>query len=201
MKIVVTGSSGFIGKKLVSQLKCENHEVVEFNRNFKKVECDRIYHLACPSTTEKIKENPTQIIDIIVDKTREALNIDESALFVNASTIGVLEIENNFQGCYNIAKLCMEFYLNHINRKVINYRLPAVYGEGMHDDNFIKRCVDGRAYEPKEPNKKYYIAHIDDVIKSLIELKPVDIEETTLGKIYEQFNFGRRRIYRSTFGS
>ena len=57
----------------------------------------------------------------------------------------------------------------------------------MHDDNFIKRCIDNTAYLPKNPEQEYFIAHIDDVVNSLIDLKPIEIEETTLGNIYELY--------------
>jgi nucleoside-diphosphate-sugar epimerase len=92
----------------------------------------------------------------------------------------------------------MEIYLEFTKRDIINYRLPAVYGSGMHDDFFIKRCVDGKAFKPINPEIIYYISHVDDVVESLIELKPLKIEAITLGQIYEQFGIGRRRIHRPT---
>lgn len=200
-KVVVTGYTGFIGKKLVTELDSRGFKVIKMNYDYFQIECDRIYHLACPSTTQKIKENPTKIMDIIFDMTRQAIKICPSALFVNASTYGVNYIDDSKQSCYNIAKLSMEYYLKYSGINYINYRLPSIYGEGMHDDNFIKRCVDNTAYLPKNPEQEYFIAHIDDVIDSLINLTPIEIEETTLGNIYEQFNSGRRRIYRSTLNS
>lgn len=200
-KVVVTGHTGFIGKKLVTELKIRGFEVIKMGYNYFSVDCDRVYHLACPSTTEKINENPTQIMDIIFDLTRKAIKICPSAIFVNASTYGVNYIDDSKQSCYNIAKLSMEYYLKYSNTNYINYRLPSVYGEGMHDDNFIKRCIDNTAYLPKNPEQEYFIAHIDDVVNSLIDLKPIEIEETTLGNIYEQFNSGRRGLHRTTFNT
>jgi hypothetical protein len=64
----------------------------------------------------------------------------------------------------------------------------------MHNDNFIKRCIDNRAYEPKNPEQKYFISHIDDVIDSLINLTGLKIEETTLGQIYKEFTSGKRSL-------
>jgi len=200
-RIAITGHTGFIGKNLIVSLLKKGYDVHLVNKDFNEIECDRIYHLACPSTTEKINENPTKIMDIIFDVTRQAMKICPSALFVNASTYGVNYIDDSKQSCYNIAKLSMEYYLKYSNIKHINYRLPSVYGEGMHDDNFIKRCIDNTAYFPKNPEQKYFIAHIDDVVDSLINLKPIEIEEITLGKIYEQFNSGRRRLHRPTLNT
>jgi nucleoside-diphosphate-sugar epimerase len=198
-KVVVTGSTGFIGNKLCIEFEKRGFKVIKMHHNFFHVEnCDRIYHLACPSTTEKINENPIKIMDIIFDKTRQAIDICKSALFINASTYGVNFIDDSKQSCYNIAKLSMEYYLKYSGVKYLNYRLPSVFGEGMHDDNFIKRCIDNRAYKPKNPDQKYFISHIDDVVDSLINLTDLKIEETTLGNIYEQFNSRRRGLHRTT---
>lgn len=197
-KVVVTGATGFIGKKLVEELIKRDYEVVAFGRQFYPVECERVYHLASPSTSEKINADPTGVMDIILDKTREALNICSTAFFINASTKGVIDIDNTPQGCYNISKLCMEMYIQHKNIRHLNYRIPSVYGEGMHQDNYIKRCVDNRAFYPHTPEKMHYISHIDDVVDCLIELKPLKIEAITLEQIYEQFNIRRRGIHRST---
>jgi nucleoside-diphosphate-sugar epimerase len=193
-KIAVTGSTGFIGKNLVAGLERAGYEVIQITKQFEQVECSKVYHLACPSTTEKINKNPIEIMDIIFDKTRQAMNICRSALFVNASTYGVNFIDDSKQSCYNIAKLSMEYYLKYSDIKYLNYRLPSIYGEGMHDDNFIKRCIDKKAYEPKNLEQKYYISHIDDVVDSLINLTEIKVEETTLGTIYEQFSSGKRGL-------
>lgn len=199
-KIAVTGYNGFIGKHLVQALLKAGHIVYPIDRNFKSVKCDKIYHLACPSTTEKINEDPCGVIDTIVDVTRRALDICPTAKFINASSIGAgqIDLDNNPQNAYNIAKRCMEVYLQFSRRDYVNYRLPAVYGPGMHDDFFIKRCVDGRAHKPTYSATLYSIAHIDDVVDALINLTPLKQEEITLGEIYEQFNSGRRGLYRST---
>jgi nucleoside-diphosphate-sugar epimerase len=194
-KIVVTGSTGFIGSNLCLQLEKRGFDVIRMNRSFFPIEsCYRIYHLACPSTTKRINDNPTEIMDIIFDRTRQALDICRSSLFINASTYGVNFIDESKQSCYNIAKLSMEYYLKYSGIKYLNYRLPSVYGEGMHDDNFIKRCIDNTAYKPKNPEQKYFISHIDDVIESLINLTELKIEETTLGSIYKDFGSGKRGL-------
>ena len=112
--------------------------------------------------------------------------------------MGATELDDTAQGAYNIAKRCMEVYLKHSGVDYINYRLPAVYGEGMHNDQFIKRCVDGTAYRPATPNRAYYIAHINDVVDALINLTSVNVEIITLGEIYELFNSGRRGLHRPT---
>ena len=54
-KVVVTGATGFIGKKLVEELIKRDYEVVAFGRQFYPVECERVYHLASPSTSHSCR--------------------------------------------------------------------------------------------------------------------------------------------------
>ena len=199
-KVAVTGHSGFIGTHLVEELNLRGFDVVKIGRDYSPTKCNRIYHLACPSTTEAISKDPNAIMDTILDGTRQALNICPTAMFINASSIGAsyISLDQSPQLSYNIAKRCMEVYLENCEVELYNYRIPSVYGEGMHDDNFIKRCIDGRAFAPTNPDEEYFIAHVSDVVDALITLTPIKIEKTTLGTIYEHFSTGRRRLHRST---
>lgn len=200
MIVAVTGSNGFIGRNLVHGLLDCGHQVIKINRRMEPLQpdmqVDRVYHLACPSTTRDIKADPTGIMDIIFDGTRRAMQIFPSATFINASSKGIFNLDNTPQGCYNIAKRAMETYLEFSDIDYVNYRIPSVYGPDMHDDMFIKRCVDGTATRPTEPNRMHYIAHIDEVVNALIELREIETEEITLGNIYEHFTTRRRGLYR-----
>jgi nucleoside-diphosphate-sugar epimerase len=195
-RIAVTGSTGFIGTHLVEELLKRGNIVHPIRRDFKSVECDIVYHLACPSTTEFINANPRVVMDIILDRTRQALEICPTALFINASSFGVEDIDKSPQGAYNVAKRCMEIYLEHSAGVFgyINYRIPSVYGPGAPANSFVQRCIDGTAYKPTMPNKIHYIAHIDDVVKALADCSRISVEEITLGEIYEQFGNGKRKI-------
>ncbi len=188
MVVAVTGHSGFIGKYLCKAILDRGWTLIKVNKSFDAVNCDRIYHLACPSSTHKINADPIDVIDTIVDGTRSAMAICPDAIFVNASSIGAKYIdEPGPQGGYNSAKRLMEIYLSLSDIEFVNYRLPSVYGDGMSKDSFIQRCIDGNAYRPKTPNKMHYIGHIDNIVSSMIEMSPLKVEEISLGDIYERF--------------
>ena len=201
-KVAVTGSTGFIGSHLVEGLLKAGHTVypIEGDWPYEPREVDRIYHLACPSAKEFLVNNPQQVMDIIMDKTREAMAICPTALFINASSMGAAEVDIDERGqkAYNNAKRCMEVYLEHGKMKYLNYRIPSVYGENMRNDNLIKRCVEGRATPPTDPERVYYISHVDEVVHALVNLYPLNMEQITLGEIYESFNSGRRGLHRPT---
>jgi nucleoside-diphosphate-sugar epimerase len=197
-KAVVTGSTGYIGSHLVPALKSAGFEVIEMGRDFWPVECDRIYHLACPSSSAAINNNTIEVMDAILDKTREAIEICPTALFINSSSMGATEPNDpDPQGAYNVAKLCMEVYIKHKNIKYINYRIPSVYNPAIRNDGLLKRCFEGKgAYPPKNPDKIYFIGHMDDVIDALVNLTPMPVEFLSLGEIYEQFSTWRSGLCR-----
>lgn len=197
-KVAVTGYTGFIGRHLVEALTKRGFIVYPIGRDFRPVECDRVYHLANPSSTEVIMNNPLYVIDAIVDNTRKAMDICPDALFVNASSKGAAFIEDGPQGGYNIAKRLMEIYLSLSSNKCLNYRIPSVYGLGMHESMFIKRCVEKKAYVPHNRSQIHYIAHVTEVVDAMIDLRQIEIEEITLGEIYESFGSGRRGLHRPT---
>lgn len=198
-KIAITGSNGFIGSCLVTKLLDQGHQIIKIARHMPPTDCDIVYHLACPSSTRFINNNPLGIVDIIVDGTRKALDINPTAKFVFASSYGAgeLTLDKSPQLNYNSAKFLMEQYLEHSSRDVVIYRLPSVYGIGMSNDAFVKKCIDKNAYKPKNPNKKHYIAHIDYVVEQMSKLEQVEAEEISLGEIYEEFGSGRRGLYRA----
>lgn len=189
--VAITGQRGFIGKHLTNALVANGFIIKN------SYDVDRVYHLACPSTTIEINNNTTKVMDTILDVTRTVIKNYPNSKIINASSLGAEYIDSSSQGAYNIAKRCMEIYLEHSKIDYLNYRLPAVYGPGMKDDHFIKRCIDGRAFKPTEPDRIYFIAHIDTVVDAMIHLKELTIETITLGEIYEQFTSGRRGLYRT----
>ena len=157
-------------------------------------EFDRVYHLACPATPEKIHGDPIGTMNSIMDATRQALNVCPTALFINASSQGAAYPNvNTPMGAYNAAKLCMEVYQRYTNHAVISYRLPAVYGPGMNRKFFIPQCIDGSAYFPTE-NRDYAIAHISDVVEDLADLNTIRARNTTLIETYHKFTFGEWNI-------
>jgi UDP-glucuronate decarboxylase len=99
-KIIVTGGAGFIGSWLCERLLDQKHEVVCLDNMFTShreniahlidhhnfeflrhdvcdpwhIECDEIYHLACPASPVHYQRNPVRTIETAMIGTRNALD-------------------------------------------------------------------------------------------------------------------------------
>ena len=158
MKILVTGSSGFIGKHLLDKLD----GCIPFDRfpenaigngditilddiiNASK-DCDGIIHLAAISRVSDCEDNPKSCVDVNINGT---LNVLLSAIKNNINWIGVVTtgeiewIENQeiqsfkkIDNLYGVSKLTTELLVDVVgtkaNLKSTIYRIcSAVFGEG-----------------------------------------------------------------------
>ena len=100
MKILVTGSGGFVGKHLVFALKQKRHEVFGFDKSkgfdildFEAIKkavkgMDAVYHLAA-----SLDEHDTRLFETNVDGTKNTLEASakqQAGQFIFLSTVGVM---------------------------------------------------------------------------------------------------------------
>lgn len=97
MKILVTGSAGFIGNHLVKTLRERKHEITEFDLKLgnditKEIpgDYDIIYHLAA-YTLIQARSNPQKAIDVNIKGTLNILELvrkcDAKVIFTSASSV------------------------------------------------------------------------------------------------------------------
>lgn len=189
MKILVTGSSGFIGSNLVEQLK-KNYEIVTFDIKDDKKEdvrnldsllkklhgCGAIVHLAALCIDSESNEKPLEYFSTNFSGT---LNVLEAARMlgikkiINASSAGVGNRTPYSLSKLQAEQLCELFAKNH-GIQVASLRFFNVYGleneKGVIYE-FIKRLKDSKPLiVNNDGNQVRDYVHVRDVVKTIKKL-------------------------------
>lgn len=227
-KILVTGGSGFVGSHLVDRLMLVGHEVIVVDnfqtgrrenvshwlghRNFSMLqhdvvdplwlECDEIYHLACPASPPAYQEDEIRTVKTCVTGTLNILGLARraGARFLLASTseiYGDPEVHPQMEeyrgcvntiglrACYDEGKRCAETltycYQRQHGVEVRVARIFNTYGprmdpkDGRVVSNFITQALKGEPmtiYGNGEQTRSFQFVH--DLVSGLISLMESD---------------------------
>lgn len=218
MKVLVTGSNGFIGKNLISHLsEIENVEIISYDKGdtFDKIvnlidEIDFIFHLAGvnrPTNTSEFYEGNADLTKLIVDLLK-----DKNIPIIITSSIQA-ERDNDYgkskKQAEDIAKNYKYSYI---------YRLHNVFGKWCKPNynsvvaTFCNNIANDLEITVNDSNTELELIYIDDIIKEFINVmngnKPSDQIDNicyinprykvTLGKIVEllhEFKKSMNSIY------
>ena len=214
MRIVVTGSRGFIGSKLLPALKELDHEVIELDimngfdiskwESVKEISrFDVVMHLAAISYVPKSYEIPRKMFDVNINGTLNMLELcrinDAKMIFTSSYVYGkpkYLPIDERHPtesfNPYCQSKLIGESLCKSYNKDfgvpVIIFRPFNIYGEGQNDNFLIpmiqKQIKVGKVVKLKDSRPKRDFIHVDDVVSAYC--KAVNYNKTE----FEIFNLG-----------
>ena len=135
MKIVVTGSRGFIGRNLCVHLQEQQHDVLEVHRETPQSdvllylqEADFVFHLAGANRPLDPKEFQSVNVDLtrlIVDFLTESNRSVPIALTSSTQA----EIDNDYGVSKLAAEKLVQSYSDNTGAAVYVYRLPNVFGK------------------------------------------------------------------------
>ncbi|MDR1012569.1 MAG: NAD-dependent epimerase/dehydratase family protein [Coxiellaceae bacterium] len=184
MKILITGSEGFIGKNLFSKLK----ELPEINivRLSRKSSIEYLREQVSDGNIEFIfhlagVNRPTDICKFIdnSDFTRMLCNL----IITSEKKIPIVfssSIQANLDNPYGVSKLESEKILLDYGKKtnalVYIYRLPNVFGKWCRPNynsvvaTFCYNINKGLPIQIHDPNTSIRLVYIDDVVSSFIEI-------------------------------
>lgn len=199
MKLLVTGSNGFLGQHLVKSLQSRGHVLTSYDllknndtsnsiigdladkdkisdvvKNF-----DMVIHLGAISDIDECQNNPQDAINVNLLGTINLLNAcvkNNVKNFVFASSIYVNGSEG---GIYRYTKQSSELIINEYGKifdiKYLILRYGSLYGPGSNENNGLYRIIKNAlensyvSYEGNKDTTREYI-HVVDAATATIEL-------------------------------
>ena len=167
-KILILGSSGFLGSHLVKFL-LKNNEVVQFDMNpppqkitgsefikgsildktlvtSEMKDVDIVYHFAAMTDIDIVNDNPAQAIEVNIAGTSNVLEAcvqEKIERFIFSSSVYVY---SEFGGVYKSTKQACELLIEDYNKMHdLGYtilQLGSVYGPGAKQINLISRLIN-----------------------------------------------------------
>lgn len=213
MKVLITGSKGFIAKNLIVTLQqMKNIEIVSFNRNddleqldLYTKECNFVLHLAGVNRPKDIKEyikGNYELTNLLLNSLKKSKN--NCPVLFTSSTQALL---NNPYG--KSKKACEDQILEYSKEtgtKALIYRLPNVFGKWCkpnYNSAVATFCYNISRELPitiNDPTIEMKLVYIDDVVEEIVNALsgnenlvgsfcevPV-VHTATLGKIVDLIN-------------
>ncbi len=198
MKILITGSNGFIGKNLVEELKKirdgENKtrpgltiaEIFEYNTNsgLKMLEqycsqADFIFHFAAVCRPKEITEYMTNNHGLVMQLLDNLCRYHNTCPIMFSSSIQASLIGRFYNSEYGRSKLASEElffeYSKKTKSKVLVYRLPNLFGRwGRPNYNsvvatFCSAIANDQNYVINGRDTELELLYIDDLINGLLD--------------------------------
>lgn len=215
MKVLVTGSNGFIGKHTCLRLKREGFEVLEYDVNnsekelVSSVNCaDFIIHLAGinrPLSIDEFYDGNTNFTKKLVDLVKKSGR--STPIIFSSSTQASLDND------YGKSKKLAEDYLLSSGLPVYVYRLANAFGKwGRPNYNsacatFCYNSAHGLDIQIRDPNYVVHYNYVDDIVNEflrilslkeykgsneILSVKPV--HDCSLGKLAELLYYFKGEI-------
>ena len=175
MRVLITGSNGFLGNHLLNYLSHKNIDVfgidisnsekknsktlvgdindIKFINNIFKKKIDIIFHFAALADINYCSDNPLEVVNGNIVNTVKLLNFakkNKVKRFIFASSVYVNSNEGSF---YKSSKIASESFIKEFNKKFnLNYtilRFGSLYGPGSDTSNGVHRIIERALNENK----------------------------------------------------
>lgn len=177
MRVIITGSEGFIGKALTASLSAKGVEVIGIDRKSQREArhiwqfappegVDAVYHLA--AQTSVFNTNiPAIVEDNIIDFIEVCDYCNETGaklIYASSSTANPC----NTTSMYGISKRFNEQYANCYNSRAVGVRLHNVYGPSQRQGTLLWYLLNEKRVKLYNNGKTLrHFTYIDDVVEGL----------------------------------
>lgn len=206
MRVLITGSDGFIGKNLTTHIdQLQEFEILTFTRSDslkslqnKVNKSDVIVHLAGENRPKDINEfevSNVQLTNEICNSVK--LSKKKIPIFFSSSIHAQLSDnpdDSNTNSSYSRSKKDAETLLENFsesnNSPIIIYRLPGVFGKWCKPDynsvvaTFCNNIANDIPITINDSNITLNLVHIDDLVNQII----LDIKELQQGLVFKKTN-------------
>ncbi len=179
MKVLITGSKGFIGKNLLVHLKeMKDIEIVEYDKDddFSKIEreinsLEIIFHLAGVNRSDE-KEDFYNVNTNLTKKIINLLNVKK----LNIPLVYSSSIQAEFDNDYGKSKKKAEDYIIKSYANSFIFRLHNVFGKWCNPNynsvvaTFCNNIALGKEITITDPDKVMELVYIDDVCYSFLNV-------------------------------
>ncbi|WP_348923186.1 NAD-dependent epimerase/dehydratase family protein [Enterococcus rotai] len=182
MKILITGSAGFLGKNLISELRNQGYnEILSFDRETEISLLDEyckqaefVFHLAGinrPKNDEEFMEGNFGFTTFLLNKLKE--NNNDCPIMISSSIQA--NLDNNYGKSKKAGEDALLKYSEETGAKVYVYRFPNLYGKWSKPNyntvvaTFCYKIARKLPIQINNPKTMLELAYIDDVVKELIE--------------------------------
>lgn len=181
MRILITGSKGFIAKNLITELENRGHkDLLLCNRDTSMEEleqyiekCDILIHLAGVNRPVNEKDYHTGNVEFTETLIRLLEEKKKSVPVLYSSTI--LETRHKFYGeSKRAAERLLQEYANKSGASLFIFRLPNVFGKWCRPNynsfvaTFCYNVAHGLDITINDPEVKVTLAYIDDVVNAIL---------------------------------
>ena len=199
MKILITGSNGFIGKNLKVELQNRGYnEILEWNKTTSEKEintytrnCNFVIHLAGENRPKDIKDFEVVNVGLTQKLIKKLTANNNKCPIIFASSIQA-DLDNEYGRTKKKAEEIIQKYGKENNINTYIYRLPNVFGKWCKPNynsviaTFCNNIVRGLPVKLNDKDIVLELAYIDDVVSEFIEV--MKEERTTDSKEIRYIN-------------